>query len=199
MPAQPVSVVVNYGNILKEIQMIQYDVDIICNYIKNMPEDGLMVEWGSGGSTCRWIETLTNNQKLITIEHNESWYQRVTRAVNTEFGDLKEKFTFLHVPEKYIEHGYASIIEEHPCGTDEYINPNDKIWNADIYFIDGIARAACALTVLHKRKKPNSIVMIHDYVGREPWYSWASQFFDVQTFNDKDETSTLAVLTEKKD
>lgn len=39
------SVPVNYGNILKEIQMYQCDIDIICDKIKNMPADGLMIEW----------------------------------------------------------------------------------------------------------------------------------------------------------
>ena len=194
------SVPVNYGNILKEIQMYQCDIDIICDKIKNMPADGLMIEWGSGGSTCKWLETLSNDQNLITIEHNESWYNRVTRAIAAEFGDVSNKFSFNHIPEKFIEHGYANLIEEHPCGTDEYLvaNGNDKIWDADIYFIDGIARAACALTVLYKRRKPNSVVMIHDYVGREPWYSWSSQFYNVETFETIDPRSSLAVLTEKR-
>lgn len=177
--------------------MVQYDADQICNIIKNMPEDGLMVEWGSGGSTCRWLETLTNNQKLITIEHNENWYNRVTRAISTEFGDVSNKFTFYHISEKYIEHGYGSIIEEHPCGTDQYLNPDEKIWDADVFFIDGIARAACLLTVLFKRKKPDSVIMIHDYVGREYWYSWAAQYCDVTTFTEHDKYTTLSILKQK--
>lgn len=193
------SVSVNYGDVLTEIQMHQCDIDHMCSFIKNMPENGLMVEWGSGGSTCKWLETLTDNQKLITIEHNEKWYNRVNRAINREFGDVSNKFTFHHIPEMYIEHGYASIIEEHPCGTDNYLiaNNDSRIWDADIYFVDGIARAACALTILYKRKKKSSIVLIHDYVGREPWYSWSSQFFDVKTFDDLDNKSSLAHLTEK--
>lgn len=193
----PVPVVVNYGNILKEIQMVQFDSDKICSIINAMPDDGLMVEWGSGGSTCRWIETLTNKQKLITIEHNENWYNRVTRAIEAEFGDVKDKFTFHHIPEKYIEHGYGHLGEEHPCGTDEYLNPNDVMWDADIYFIDGIARATCLITVLFKRRKRNSVIMIHDYVGREEWYSWSVQHCDVKTFTEQDKYSTLAILTQK--
>lgn len=195
MTAIPVAV--NYGNILKEIQMVQFDADYICDKIKNMPKDGLMVEWGSGGSTCKWLETLTDSQKLITIEHNENWYNRVGRAVVTEFGDVSDKFTFYHIPEKYIEHGYGSLVEEHPCGTAEYINPDDKIWEADIFFIDGIVRGACLLTTLFKRKKPDSVIMIHDYVGREAWYDWAVQHCDVVTYTDKDQYSSISLITQK--
>ena len=196
MPAIPVAV--NYGGVLKEIQMVQTDMEIICDHIRKMPEDGLMVEWGSGGSTCKWIETLTNNQKLITIEHNESWYNRVTRAVNAEFGNIENKFTFYHKPELHIQHGYGNIIEEHPCGVEEYINPDNAIWNADFFFVDGITRGACVSTILHKRKKQDSVIMIHDYVGREFWYEWVVQFFDVETFNHVDQYSTLSILTLKK-
>ena len=39
MPAVPVAV--NYGNVLTEIQMVQFDADKICGIIKNMPKDGL--------------------------------------------------------------------------------------------------------------------------------------------------------------
>lgn len=191
------SIQVNYGGVLKEIQMVQFDADFICDRIRQMPNDGLMVEWGSGGSTCKWLETLTDNQKLVTIEHNENWFNRVSRAIKNEFGDIKDKFTFHHIPEQYIEHGYANIIEEHPCGTAKYIYPNDTIWNADIFFIDGIARGACLMNVLYNRTKPNSVIMIHDYIGRENWYDWAVQHCNVEIFTDKEQHSSLALLTEK--
>lgn len=196
MSAVPVPV--NYGNILKEIQMVKDDMDVICSYIKNMPKDGLMVEWGSGGSTCKWIETLTEEQKLISIEHNNDWFNRVNRAVKAEWGDVSDKFTYYHIPEKYIQHGYGNLGEEHPCGSDDYINPPDpRIWNADVFFIDGIVRATCLINVLYRKTKKSPIIMVHDYVGREQWYSWAAQFFDVETYTDKDKYSTLATLKPK--
>lgn len=174
------SSVVNYGDIITEIQMESDELEYVENIIKDMPKDGLMVEWGSGGSTCRWIETLSDNQRLISIEHNESWYNRVTRAVKAHFGNVEDKFKYLHIPERTIEHGYATPIEELPIGCEEYINPNSDIWDADIFFVDGIARAACALSILHKKTKKKPVVMIHDYVGRELWYEWAVQFYDAE-------------------
>lgn len=174
------STAVSYGGVITEIQMHNDELDYVEKHIKEMPKDGLMVEWGSGGSTCRWLETLTDEQRLVSIEHNENWFNRVTRAVKNEFGDVEGKFKYLHIPEQTIEHGYATPVEELPIGCEEYINPKENVWDADIFFIDGIARAACALTVLHKKTKKNPVVMIHDYVGREAWYEWAVQFYDAE-------------------
>ena len=172
---------INYGDIITEVQMTPEEFEYVQNLIKEMPETGTIAEWGSGGSTCLWIDALGPKQKLISVEHTENWYNRVSRGIKKHFGDVSDKFTFHHIPEEFIEHGYASLIEEHPCGTDKYIFPNDEnFFDADIFFIDGIARAACAMTVLAKARKKTPVVLIHDYVGRENWYSWASQFFTVE-------------------
>ena len=190
----------SYGNILSEIQMNGDEIEYVVNTIKSMPSDGKMVEWGCGGSTCKWIETLTDSQSLITIEHNESWYDRVTRAIKAEFGDVSDKFTFKHVGEMYgFEHGYATPLEEHPLGTDKYINPDiEGFFDADVFFIDGIARAACSLVTLLKHTKKDPVIFIHDYVGREAWYDWATQFFDVEVVGKAENKSTLLRLYVKK-
>lgn len=167
---------VNYGNVITEIQMGETEIEYVSNLIKEMPIDGKMVEWGSGGSTCKWLEVKKPTQVLYSIEHNPSWHSRVVRAIKNHYGSV-ENFNFLHIAEQYgTNHGYGVPIEEHPMGTDMYVNPN-SIWDADIFLIDGIARAACAMAVLLKHTKENPVVMIHDYVGREAWYDWATQFF----------------------
>ena len=188
---------VNYGNIISEVQMNQDEIDYVQSCIKEMPKDGIMVEWGSGGSTCAWLDVLSEKQQLISVEHTENWYNRVNRAIKAHFGDVSDKFTFYHIPEKFIEHGYGSLIEEHPCGTDDYLMPpDDRWWNADIFFIDGIARATCALVTLlkHKKKDTDPVIFIHDFVGREDWYSWASQFFDIEIAGNVHKKSTLVRL-----
>jgi hypothetical protein len=168
---------VDYGNVIKEIQMQQDEIDYMVNLIESLPEDGKMVEWGCGGSTCKWLETMKPTQKLISIEHQPSWHMRVTRAVKNHFGETPN-FQFLHVAEQHgFEHGYANIIEEHPFGTAPYINPDADIWDSDIFFIDGIARATCAMVVLLMKTKPDAAIFIHDYAGREIWYEWATQFY----------------------
>lgn len=194
-----VPVKVNYGGVLTEIQMVQMEADYICKTIRELPSAGKMVEWGSGGSTLKWLETLTPSQELITIEHNLNWFNRVSRAVNNEYGECPQNFTFLHAEEMYsFEHGYGHILEEHPTGTDKYLNPQVpdlNIWDAEFFFIDGIARAACLMTVLLKHTKKNPVIMIHDYVGREHWYHWAVQHCaEVKTFVDQDPNATLCQL-----
>jgi hypothetical protein len=169
---------VDYGNLLSEIQMEQDEIDHIVYLIRALPPNGLMVEWGAGGSTCKWLETLTETQKLITIEHDALWYARVTTAIETHFGDVSERFACLHYPEgPEIKHVYGTMNEEHPIGLKRYFNPEAlDIFNADIFVIDGIARATCALLVLLKYTKPNPVILIHDYYGREQWYDWIAQF-----------------------
>ena len=189
------STAINYGNIISEVQMNQDEIDYVQKCIKSIPKNGLMVEWGSGGSTCAWLDALTGDQKLMSVEHTENWFNRVNRAIKAHFGEVSDKFTFYHIPEQFMEHGYGSLIEEHPCGTNNYILPkDDRWWDADIFFIDGIARATCAMVTLLKHKKKDPVIFIHDYVGREDWYSWASQFFDVEVVGDLTKKSTLVRL-----
>lgn len=173
---------VNYGNILSEIQMNEDEVSYMVHLIKKLPANALMVEWGSGGSTCKWLETFNKSQYLITIEHDDIWFFNVLKAIKAHFGNVSKRFTFLHCPDEFgFEHEYASINEEHPIGLKHYFNPDvSNFFNADIFFIDGIARASCALIVLLKHTKPNPAIFIHDYCGREQWYEWATQFFKVE-------------------
>lgn len=188
------SVPVSYGNVITEIQMQQDEIDYMVKLINDLPEDALFVEWGSGGSTCKWLETLRNLQRLISIEHNESWYNRVTRAVKNHFGDVSERFEYIHIPEAHgLEHGYGNVLEEHPFGTLTYMTPKDEIFDADVFFIDGIARGACAVNTLLRYTRPDAAFFIHDYVGRETWYEWATQYFDVEVVG-----TTLARLYPKK-
>ena len=169
----------NYGP-MTEIQMQQDEVDEVVSQISKLSSEGLMVEWGSGGSTVKWLESMKDNQQLISIEHNEEWYNKVNGYIQTR-DDIKDRFTYHHQDEKYgFKHGYASVLEEHPHGLDQYFFPDERIVDADIFFIDGIARATISLLVNVFAAKEDAVVYIHDYYGRENWYSWATQFFTKQ-------------------
>jgi hypothetical protein len=188
-----VPIKVNYGDgLLTEVQMVEWEAEYIASFVKTMPENGKMVEWGSGGSTLKWLENLPETCSFISIEHNRQWYDKVTKAIQID-RPKDTRYKYLHVPEEYIEHGYGSLIEEHPTGLQNYINPLDvHLWDADLFLIDGIGRAACLMAVLLNKTSRNPVIFIHDYVGREEWYSWAVQFCTVETFLDKDPDSTLA-------
>jgi hypothetical protein len=170
------SIPVNYGP-MTEIQMQLDEVAEITSRIKEMPEDGLMVEWGSGGSSVRWLETLSENQRLVSIEHNPQWHMKVREYLITQ-PELMKKFQYIYKPELYgYQHGYSTIAEEHPHGLDDYLIPNKNILDADIFLVDGIARATTALLVKFLSTKPDPVIYIHDYYGREQWYTWSTQFF----------------------
>lgn len=171
-------IAVEYGP-MTEIQMHDNEVAEITSQIAAMGSDGLMVEWGSGGSTVRWLETLTDNQRLISIEHNPSWHMNVSQYINTR-PELSSKFKYLFKPELYgYEHGYGTPQEENPFGLDDYMWPKG-VENADIFLVDGIARAATALFVKIFSTKKDPVIYIHDYYGREKWYAWAVQHFSNQ-------------------
>ena len=170
------SIPVEYGP-MSEIQMQPDEVAEVTSRIKEMPSDGKMIEWGSGGSSVKWLETMTGDQKLISIEHNPSWHMKVSEYLLTR-SDINNRFTYLFKPELFgFEHGYASITEEHPHGLNDYLIPNKNILDADIFFVDGIARATTALLVKFLSTKPDPVIYIHDYYGRENWYTWSTQFF----------------------
>lgn len=170
------SIPVNYGP-MTEIQMQQDEVAEITSRIKEMPDNGLMVEWGSGGSSIKWLESLTDNQRLVSIEHNPQWHMKVKEYIVTR-PELSKKFQYLFKPELYgFQHGYSSITEEHPHGLDDYMIPNKNILDGDIFLVDGVARATTALLVKFLSTKPDPVIYIHDYYGREQWYAWSTQFF----------------------
>jgi hypothetical protein len=169
---------VNYGEMV-EIQMEPIEVEEIMQRIKEMPEDGLMVEWGSGGSTVRWLETMSEKQRLITIEHDERWFNKVGDYIGSR-PELLEKFeAYYHAADKnLVDHRISTPYEEHPMGLDNYFLPDKRILDADFFFIDGLSRAAIAFIVRYASTKPNPIIYIHDHwQGRDVWYSWATQFY----------------------
>jgi hypothetical protein len=181
----------NYANgLIDSIYMMPYELDAITTIIgEHLPEDGKMVEWGSGGSTCKWLELISDQQKLITIESNHQWYARVDEATKLHFGE-KENFQLLYRPERFdTGRVYGEITEEIPYGLDDYVNPSADIWDADIFFIDGLARSACFAATMLNHNKDNAIVLWHDYIGREGGYNWISQFFHVQHI-----TGTLVMI-----
>lgn len=169
----------DYGKITS-VYMMPYEIEAVVSHIQSMPSDGTMVEWGSGGSTCKWLEILSDTQKLISIESNRYWFDIVTEETSRLFPN--KQFEYLLRTDDVPEVGRVdgTLSEEYPFGLSDYINPGESIFDADIFFIDGIARSACAAAVAIKRRKPNSYILWHDYTERLLGYNWISQFFTVE-------------------
>jgi len=176
-------------------------------FLANKAPGSEMVEWGSGGSTTMFIKYF-NTGRLVSIEHNEQWYDKVREEIliGDEYpGECCENFSYIFKPPTFegqsIDirfYGYGVPFEENPCFASTYIDPVDdifcpNIWNSDIYFVDGICRGAVLATIHAKAKKRDAAIFIHDYYGPEkrvPWYNWASNLYtDVKQVG-----STLARL-----
>lgn len=155
------------------IQMMPNEVSYMEKLISELPEDGKMVEWGSGGSTLHWLTLLKENQKLISIEHNKDWYEKVTDETQSK---NNFRYIFVDVSNNFYNHGYGDITEENPFNVKKYVCPTDEIYDADIFLIDGIVRGACLATTLLNRRKKDSTILIHDYEHRQSSYNWITQF-----------------------
>lgn len=147
-----------------------------------------MVEWGSGGSTMMFLPYFSTG-KLISVEHNPEWWDKVVSAIG-DSGLPKEtldNFLYCFIPPTYMGgvvnpsfYGYGVPFEENPCFASRYIDPetgDTKIWDSDIYFVDGICRGPILATIAVKARNRDADIFVHDYYGpenREGWYNWAS-------------------------
>ena len=157
----------------------------------SLPPGMKMVEWGSGGSTMMFLPYFTKGA-FVSIEHNREWYDKVNKAV--EESDIPaaalDNFTYCWRPPSYNNkpvdlrfYGYGVPYEENPCFAADYINPEPSgvdVFDADIFFVDGICCGAVLATIHAKAKNRDATVYIHDYYGqeqREQWYDWASGLY----------------------
>jgi hypothetical protein len=47
--------------------------------VRRAPPDAIILEYGAGGSTLLIARSLCAEQRLVTIEHNPAWYEKVSR------------------------------------------------------------------------------------------------------------------------
>ena len=175
------------NNPLSSIQMMPEEIDHLEKEISNLPGNGVMVEWGSGGSTLHWLSKLSSTQRLISIEHNRDWYRQVKEA-SSSYGNFV--YHNADVASEHFVHNYGDASEENPFNTRQYVCPSYEIFDADIFFIDGIARGACLAAVLLNRTNKNSKILMHDYKHRYIAYDWITQFCKVKLIG-----STLAEIS----
>lgn len=179
------------------------EIEYLNQFLALKDDHTTMVEWGSGGSTAMFVPYFRTG-RLISIEHNHEWFDKVKEELQTGDYDPEclKNFIYAFVPPIVDArfYGYGVPYEENPCFAKDYINPpivdngeRVNIWNSDIFFVDGICRGPILATLRVKATKllknyddtagewkPPCTIFIHDYYGmemREPWYNWASSLF----------------------
>ncbi len=167
------------------------EIELLKKEMSSVQPGTKMVEWGSGGSTLMFLPHFKEGT-FISIEHNREWYDKVNDAI--EKSDMPpaalRNFSYCWRPPSYDGnpvdlrfYGYGVPFEENPCFAADYINPESSgihIFDADIFFVDGICRGAVLATIYARSTNPDAVVYVHDYYGpekREPWYNWASGLY----------------------
>lgn len=129
-------------------------------FLKHLKKNHTVLEWGSGAST---IEIAKHVKKLVSIEHNESWYNKVSQ-------EIPENVDLHYVPFNTEEDpGHDGTYEQYKDYVDKAVELSKQHGKFDVIFIDGRARVACAAIckqIAHK----NTLVFIHDYNHPNPQY-----------------------------
>jgi hypothetical protein len=107
--------------------------------------DDIGLEWGSGRSTL-WLAKKV--KKLISVEHNNVWYTKVSR-------ELAEKKLLPKVDYRYYKEEAKDI------KSPNYINIVKEIKNTSLDFcvVDGIYRDLCAYSILPKLKEQGLLII----------------------------------------
>jgi predicted O-methyltransferase YrrM len=115
-------------------------------------------EWGSGRSTAWFARRV---RRLISIEHDPRWYEKVARRLD-ETG-VAAKVSYHHIPVDHVadqDHPYVAAMSEH----------RDRTLN--FCLVDGltILRAHCALACLSKLERGGILIVDNAnwFLPREP-------------------------------
>ncbi len=154
------------------------DQRVLLDVIDNAPDDAVFVEFGGGGSSLMFASRLKDTQRLITIDHNPEWYEKIATAI-APYQNAEVHLITPKVPANF--HPFGHPYEEVPMACTSYIHalgvdiPWDKV---SCVLVDGIARGA-VMAAVRTKLKPLATVLIHDYIGREEWYDWAVELYDI--------------------
>ncbi|MEP3266523.1 MAG: class I SAM-dependent methyltransferase [Hyphomicrobiales bacterium] len=118
-------------------------IKILDSYLK--PDD-FMIEFGSGRST-KWFASKVG--KLISIEHNKEWFDKVS-----------DELAASKIANIEYRHRHAANPDT-PQETEAYLDVFDELEDetVDVIFVDGIFRDECALKAINK-VKPGGVILI---------------------------------------
>jgi len=123
-----------------------------------------VLEYGSGQST---IEIAHNCGNIVSIEHQENWYNKNLSLIPNNCEIILKK---PNLP--YVEGGHCGTYEEFK----DYIEAPLSKGPFDVIFIDGRARVACA-SICKKLAHKDTIVFVHDF--ERPEYQVVLNYLDL--------------------
>ena len=133
---------------------------------KNLKPEFKIFEYGGGGSTLFFLDRV---KEVVTIEHNEEWFNILQKNINT---DISRKWNgnFILPESNNIQHSLSISNPDHYFSDDSgfstmtfknYVSYIDQF--ADKYFdvvlIDGRARTSCLKHAVSKIKKGGFLVI----------------------------------------
>jgi predicted O-methyltransferase YrrM len=119
-------------------------IKILENYLK---EGDIGFEFGSGSSTI-WLAKKT--KRLISVEHNLEWFNKIRSWIISQ--EVGEKVKLIYV---------SGVDENKRNGITNYLQPILKLRNnsLDYCFVDGLFRDECILKAISKIKSGGILIM----------------------------------------
>jgi len=159
------------------------------------------VEWGSGGSTLTALDV--SKAEIWSIESDWQLVAELAEMRRCGDAEMRRRLHILYAPVgETREWGYPKDFDSRhihipkvDClhmnrGYPSYANRMFNALSADVYFIDGRFRVACAMVVL--LYNPKATVLVHDFVGRARYAPILNHYEVI------DKQDTLVVLKAKE-
>ena len=147
------------------------DIDLqALSYFMN-PKN-IYFEFGSGGSTN--LASYYNLSTIYSVESDAKWHEKLKKngiKANYITVDLKSKGDWGNPGEG------TTVVD-----WKKYIQSYQSEYNADIIFIDGRFRVACAFDVFQKIRN-DTIIVIHDYNSVNDYYVIEDFYVKIQTWD----------------
>ncbi len=134
-----------------------------------MKPENIYFEFGSGGST-----NIASYYKLksYSVESDATWHEKLKQnGIITNYITIDLNSSYYGYPGKGTNSDWK-----------KYIQAYKKEYNADIIFIDGRFRVACALDIFNKIGN-ETIILIHDYTQRKEYHILEKFYIKVKTWD----------------
>jgi len=135
-----------------------------------MRKENIYFEFGSGGSTniASYYQL-----KVYSVESDIKWHEKLKRN-----GIIANYITINLNTYSFGYPGNNTNINDWK----KYIQAYKKEYNADIIFIDGRFRVACALDIFSKIRN-DTLVLIHDYEQRKEYHILEKYYIKIKTWD----------------